>query len=143
MTTTRRKVITTRCVFTLRVDVCMIRPQRPSISDRPRASAAGNPTRTARNATTSWRRITRRAKFRLPCGRTSARSPLSVGRYYTALTSTGENGSQPESARRPSQPAQPAPDMLNVCSLVRRGRAVCSLYTCLCTLYRMHARPPR
>ena len=32
MTTTRRKVITTRCVFTLRVDVCMIRPQRPSIA---------------------------------------------------------------------------------------------------------------
>ena len=32
MCTTRRKVITTRCVFTIRVDVCMIRPQRPSIA---------------------------------------------------------------------------------------------------------------
>ena len=31
MTTTRRKVITTGCLFTLRVDVYMIRPQRPSI----------------------------------------------------------------------------------------------------------------
>jgi len=31
MSTTRRKGITTRWVFTLRVDICMIRPQRPSI----------------------------------------------------------------------------------------------------------------
>ena len=32
--TTGRKVIITRCVFTLRVDVCMIRPQRPSVNAR-------------------------------------------------------------------------------------------------------------
>ena len=43
MHTTRRKVITTRCVFTLRVDVYMIRPERPSIDN---CSAVGRLRRT-------------------------------------------------------------------------------------------------